>query len=653
MSEVEDLLARIAELEAELAECDCSHPFAPFYASTKVLNSEWIKAEGPAAVYFPALNKTVVSWYMVGNGSEKGAQVAAYDHSTSTWSERYKVLTYTGLADDDHGQCSLCQDADGYFYVFCGSHASVQQWAISTRPNDISGWTKQTQFTGMQTYPHACTVGSKIYLFLRSDANTSTRQFAVRVATPSAGNAFFSGLTALIDLGPDSRAYMSECHVIGTDVHFSGTRANAADTYRKGIYYFIYDTLTGAIRNHDSSVVVPSGSLPVSLATANASFKLYDPGSGRGDMPSLCFDTSGNPHIIFADNGGSGEAYKLKYITKSAGVWSTPVNVDDVYPRFLGIGSVVTYASVPGDAGKVEAWYCNFAGDKIRRVVDSGVWEPAETILKAASSPLIGSQAVRNADPGFRSIFCEVSNSFSDANAVVSKRYGYGDAGPIEAVIPMTAQDPIYSNVSVLLGFDHRNNAIQVINDADTCLPLTAFGNAKVDSGTLLLDGTGDYLNIPSNTLLSVGNGDFCIEAIIRKAGASRQQTIASKRPPSGSSEWACYVNANNLLAFQAFNSTVAVVALTGTTVLDTTSDYHVAFTRQGSTWRMFLNGVLEASQTETSAPTTNTQLFYIGRCQSSSARDFNGRMSQFRFTSGNSRYTSDFLPPTTPFPRR
>lgn len=660
MSEIEDLQARIAELEEELAGCDCSEHPVPFYASTKVLNSEWIKGVGPAAIHVSALNTTFVAWYMVGEGSEKGAQIAAYDHTSGTWSERYKVGNYSGLADDDHGQVSLCQDADGYFYAFYGSHATSQPWSISTNPNDITSWTRQASLSGTQSYPHAVVVGSKIYVFVRNDTNLSRRTFDVRSATPASGSATFSGLTALVDLGADSRAYMGEARAVGTDIHFVGSRANAADTYRKGIYYFIYDTVTGAVKNHDGSVTVAAGSLPVSLATANASFRLFDHGTGQGDIPSLCFDTSGDPHLLFADNGGFGASYSLKHMTRTSGVWSSPVTVDAIYPRFPNIGSIVTYAAVPGASGTVEAWYCNYPGDKMRSIYSAGVWGTPETILAAVAGPLIGSQAVRDAHADLRSIFCEVSNSMADVNAFPTKRFGYGDSGPLSAVVPMTPVDPMYRSVSLLLGFEHRNGATQIINEADSCYPLTLNGNAQIDtsqsaygSASLKLDGSGDFVTSPHNADFSVSNGDFCLEMSIRRIGTSKLQCITAKRPGSGSSEWACYISAANLLTLQAFTTSAACIALTGLTTINASQWYDVSFERQGSTWRIFCGGALEASGTESAAPAANTQLLHIGRDPSNAARDFSGWLDEFRFTSGGVRYTAAYTPLGAAFPRR
>ena len=639
----------------------------PFYSATRVLNSDWITAIGPSAQYFPALDKTLVTWQMVGNGSEKGAQIAAYDHATGTWSERYKVGTFTGLADDDHGGTSLCQDADGYFYVFFGSHDSFQRWSTSNAPNDISAWTQQSSITGEQTYPRARFVGSKIFLFLRNDTTATgspgagwNLATALRQATPSGGAATFGSMSNLVALDADSRAYGGTLIVVGSDIHWVGTRADAADTARKHVYYFVYKTATGALENHDGSVSTASGSLPINLTTANTSYRLFDHGAGRGEIPAMCFDSAGDPHVVFADNGGSGSSFVLKHIKRTAGTWSSPVTVDNLIAQFPGIGFVTTYSVVAGAAGTVEAWYMGSGGSKVRRIrSSSGTWGAAQTIVPSGANHISGNQPVIDGVPELRTIFCEASGSFTDAGAVLSKRYGYGDGGAISASIPMTAQDANYSSVSLLFSFDHKDAIASAINEADSCIPPTFNGNAQIDTAqfkfgtaSLLLDGSGDYVTFPNNSLFSVSQGDFCIEAFVRR-NASKLQCVFGKRPAVGSSEFSCLIDASNHILFQAFNTSVAVVSIAGTTTI-TTGWHHVAYSRQGTTWRCFVDGNLEASATESASPSSNSQLLHVGRDPSTTpGRDFNGWIDEVRFTSGAARYTASFTAPSAAFPRR
>lgn len=637
-------------------------PFIPeaFYSS-KVLNSDWNMTQSPSALYVASLDTTFVAWCAVGLAGDKASQIAAYDHATNTWSRRYNAGNYT-LANDDHGHPAICRDSSGYFHLFYGSHASVQHLSSSNSPDDITAWTQHTPLSGTQTYPHPCTVGSSIYLFLRNDAVLTRRQMLVRSASLSAGVPTFGASTNIIDFDADSRVYTSEAYVVGTDVHFVCTRADGNDTSRQHVYYFVYKTATGAVENHDGSFSTASGSLPVGLTSANTNYRLIDYGSDKGEVPSLAFDSSGDPHVQYIQGTDAG-GYTLKHIKRTSGTWSSPATVatitDQVPGSGTGQGFVDIHGLVAGASGTMQSWYQNNAGDKLRRVRSAaGVWGTEEVILDATSLRLMGQQAVRDADPSFRAIFSEVSTSSLDASSVAGSRYAYGDSGPVNVAMPAAgSSDSLWTSVQIMLGFDHRDASTLIINESDSAAVVTAVGNAQVDtaqakfgSASLLLDGTGDYLSLVSNSLYSVSNGDFTVECWVRR-NASKLQCIVGKRPGTGATEWAFYLNATtNVLILQAY-ATSLVLNITGTTGL-TTGWHHVAASRAGTTWRCFLDGALEASGTESATPTGNSELLLIGRDASNTARDFNGWIDDFRFTSGNARYTAAFTAPTAAFPR-
>lgn len=630
------------------------------------LGGGWTTEIGPSAIHLSGMGKTLVAWYSVGAGGNKTTKIAAYDTTAGTWSERAFVGNFL-LADDDHGRPSICQDSSGFIYCFYGSHAGTQPWSISTAANDISAWTQQTALSGAQSYPHACFVGSVIYLFVRNDTNLTRRTLAVRTATPSGGSATFSGMTTLVDFGASTRFYMGEARVVGTDIHIVATKADSADTVRQGVYYFVYKTATGAIENHDGSVSTAAGSLPISLATANASYRLFDHGTGDGDTPSFCFDSSGDPHIIFADNGGSGTTFTLKHIKRTSGTWSSPVSVDTIYVQYPSIGYKSVYTAVPGASGKVEFWYVRDSnGNKMRKVRDSGgTIGPAETILAAVGGlTLVNNQSVRDATSGFRTVFSEAVNTLAtlaDTDVTTLRFFGYGDNGPLRAAIPTATVDPLFANVSLLLGFEHRDTATTIINDAPTSLiPASVAGNAQIDtaqskfgSASLLLDGTGDFITYANDSRFSVSGGDLCAECWIRRTGASKQQTIFSKRPAAGSSEWVTYILSTNVVRVTVFDNSTFVLNLDGTTTVNANQWYHFEVDRVGTTWYLFLDGNLEATGTQSGAATSNSTAFSIGRDPSNTGRDFNGWIDEVRFTSGAARHTASFTAPSSAFPRR
>jgi hypothetical protein len=643
-------------------------PTAEFYSS-KVMNGDWERVQNPSCLYVSSTNKTIVSWMSVGLAGDKCTQVAEFNHNTNTWSRRYNAGNFT-LANDNHGFCGLCRDASGYFHIFYGSHDSNQLWASSNNPDDITGWTQHAPLSGGQTYPHPMLVGSTIFLYLRNgDTFPPNAPMSVRTCTPVAGVGSFGAQANLInfDDGTGSRVYTGECYVIGTDVHFVAMRSDETDVIRQHVYYYVHKTATGALENHDGSFSTPVGSLPVLLASANTNYRLISFGvgtTGQGDVPSLTFDSAGDPHIIYAYNGGSGTTYTLFHIKRTAGVWSAPVSVATVFDIApgggIGTAFVTNYCLVPGAGGTVEAWYINANGDKLRRVRSAaGVWSAAETILVAGSLKLVGQQAVRSAHASFRSVFSEVvGGAASDSASVPGKRYGYGDSGMLAfAMPPAGSVDALWPDVPIMLGFDSRDGTTRIINESDSGAVVTPQGTAQVDTAqskfggaSLLLNAGNAHLTFAHNALYSVSNGDFTIEGWFKR-NSVKLHCIAAKNPSVGSSEWRCFIDASNHVLLQAFSATVAVINIAGTTTV-TTNWHHIAFTRQGTTWRCFLDGNLEASAVESAAPISNTSSLLIGRDPSNLARDFNGWMDELRFTEGTARYTANFTAPVAAFPR-
>jgi hypothetical protein len=92
-----------------------------------------------------------------------------------------------------------------------------------------------------------------------------------------------------------------------------------------------------------------------------------------------------------------------------------------------------------------------------------------------------------------------------------------------------------------------------------------------------------------------------------------------------------------------------------GTASLETSTSlslntwYHVAVSREGNVHRLFLNGTLEGSTTQ-SYNVSSTSVSYIGTNQyalGASNRSFYGYIQDFRVSKYLARYTSNFTPPS------
>lgn len=294
---------------------------------------------GEQAIYDSATNKTFVC-YEGWNGSKRTVSVMSYDHTSKAWSAEYVASTDT-LWNDDHGVPAMCIDGSGYIHIFFGCHNTPQKWIKSNNPKDITAWTVMPELTGGTTsYPHPIVVGSNIILLCREYLGASSKMTGViyKNSLSAWGTKITFG-----DFSTDSRYYIGNTILKDGKIHFVVTRADFYDNFRRDIFYLVYDPATDNISNIDGSHVVPSSSFPISKADHETYFRLYthdasgatDAEKYSGNIPSFCFNSDGNPHVMFYNglttgngvNGGGFAAIDILHTYWTGSAWSSPVRI--------------------------------------------------------------------------------------------------------------------------------------------------------------------------------------------------------------------------------------------------------------------------------------------------------------------------------------
>lgn len=201
--------------------------------------------------------------------------------------------------------------------------------------------------------------------------------------------------------------------------------------------------------------------------------------------------------------------------------------------------------------------------------------------------------------------------------------------------IPGTVLNLNGSNAGV---FDQTTiNSIETVGDADLSTAVKKYG-----TGSIYFDGTGDYLTIPTGPQLYFGTSSFTIEAWIYPTSGTGNRHIFSGSDSGG---MAFYLNTSGKIAV-AKAGVVEIIAST-TTIPQNTFTY-VAASRSGNTFRIFVNGTLEATVTSTQ-DFTGFNANKIGFENGATA--YQGYIDELRITNGIARYTADFFPPPGPFP--
>jgi hypothetical protein len=168
----------------------------------------------------------------------------------------------------------------------------------------------------------------------------------------------------------------------------------------------------------------------------------------------------------------------------------------------------------------------------------------------------------------------------------------------------------------------------------------------KYGSGSISIP-TSSYLkaNVPPS-IYAFGTGDFTIECWIYCNSFSTVNWIYDGRPISTNYlEPTILVSTSGILSYFT-NSAYQIQAGT----LTTGTWYHVAYCRASGTGRLFLNGTVTGSFSDTYSYDNSVNRPVIGTDGYAVSNFSNCYIDDFR-VSNYARYTANFTPPTSAFP--
>jgi Concanavalin A-like lectin/glucanases superfamily len=201
-----------------------------------------------------------------------------------------------------------------------------------------------------------------------------------------------------------------------------------------------------------------------------------------------------------------------------------------------------------------------------------------------------------------------------------------------------------------------------VFPDATGLHTVTATGNAHVGT-SLPKFGTGRLdVNATASTLLTLdgsadfafGTGDFTIDLWITFGAIGGNPSIFYDGRGSGETTRvtaSLYTSTDSKLHLYMGTADVIV----GTTVLTINTFYHVAVARASGTSRLFLNGNLEGSATDSNNYTIGASRPTIGgdgNNPTAGTTSLSGAMDEIRVSKSISRWTANFTPPATAYSR-
>lgn len=212
------------------------------------------------------------------------------------------------------------------------------------------------------------------------------------------------------------------------------------------------------------------------------------------------------------------------------------------------------------------------------------------------------------------------------------------------------ATDPYFANVALLLHMDDLTPTdYSQYHHAISKTGASRSGTESKFGGFSFQFANTGGLDMAAHTALDYGTGDFTDEYWWRPSGTDFGFLRESANSPAGAAAgpFAQFITATRTItAGQAYGATI----LTGTIALTLNTWNHVAITRLGTLWTLWINGVQDTTGTS-AANLTATGRSYVGGTFRALSDSPVGFMDEVRFTKAVARYTAAFTPPTSAFP--
>ena len=224
------------------------------------------------------------------------------------------------------------------------------------------------------------------------------------------------------------------------------------------------------------------------------------------------------------------------------------------------------------------------------------------------------------------------------------------------------ATDPLFDYTTLLLQGDAGANGAQnnvFYDSSPNQFAVTRNGNTTQGTFSPFAQGPGywgnyfDGSSLLRATASSLSSASFTVEAWVYYTGSSASNSAIYDfaNTTAGYGMALSHSSAGNLSAQFYSNNTGTVI---GTIASNFSGNYntwaHIAVTYDGSTYRLFLNGLSIGTPVSSATQVVSLNSLTIGaRSDASPTQAWNGYISNFRYVTGAALYTSNFTPTTSP----
>ena len=334
------------------------------------------------------------------------------------------------------------------------------------------------------------------------------------------------------------------------------------------------------------------------------------------------------------------------------------------FAGYGGKGVRIQSAAVPVATSSVFGSYSTTstsgsAGAAVTKFYVDGVLTDSDTTTTGSANTLVDYMLIGSSDTGYpyKKDYFGVyyfTSQLSDAQVLSVHN---------DAITRMSVTDKYAALNSLLLHCDGANGSTTFTDSSSNNLSVTASNATISTSNTMSGFGqvgsfdaaSSSYLSLPSSTSFSFGTDDFTVESWIYPATTSGDRVIVAKSQDSYTTgfEWWFGVMNNGTLKFTYVNTSSAFYSAQSTTTISANTWTHVAAVRSGSAVTIYINGMSSGTATAQTIRSTTSSITVARDLETTggSGRFYTGYIDELRITKGNARYTSNFTPPSSPFP--
>ena len=226
---------------------------------------------------------------------------------------------------------------------------------------------------------------------------------------------------------------------------------------------------------------------------------------------------------------------------------------------------------------------------------------------------------------------------------------------PVSPATPTTTLGAISYPSSLLLNFNnggiidqHSTNVLETVGNAQLSTAVKKYG-----SGSISMTSSGDYLKgTQPSVVYDINGGNFTIEFWVNFTSLAADRALVSKYSNAAENQGGIgyvvqWVQSSSVLRLVLGVGGGSDALYTWPWSPSTSTWYHVAITRSGTSGRAFVNGIqIGTTLTLSISDVASPNAIQIGKTHTV-AQYLLGYIDDLRITKGYARYTSNFTPPS------